>query len=305
MKLTKMPLQNRTYKGTTFSRISFFILLLLCVSMNIEAQDEKMETRSPTTQEEEKMEDDYKAFDVGVHLKNMHLWHGFIVSETPIFATNMEYNSRDKKFTAGIWGAAGFNSIDVTNDNGTPRDPNDDFRVNANYKEVSIYAVYRFSESFFVEAVSHNNFTGVAERGEELNYWSFDRDQNHNFVDLNFGYKPNPKTLLYLATILGGGQKDFVRNSDGTIDNSWTNYLEIRQNLWQKKDYNLDMIVGGAWSFFTDKTFYTEGRGNVINAALALSKKLKIGNHTIPVEVMGMWNPEKKVTVIQLDITLF
>lgn len=281
---------------------SIVFCIFFCLSNIVIAQDQDQDQDQDQEPEEvvEEMEekDDYKAFTLGGHLKNMHTWHGFVVQSGPIFATNLEFNSRNSKFTFGFWGGASFTGTDVWN-------ATSEEYVNANYKEFSIYAVYRFSDKFFAEAVTHNNFTGVEERGDKLHYWRYDKTQGYNFVDLNFGYKVTPNTLVYLATIIGGGSGDYEVQTDGALKDSWTQYLEVKSKVWEKGNSKLSLFAGGAWSFMTDKTFYTEGAGNVINVGAALAKKIKIANYELPVEVMAMWNPEKEITVLQLDITLF
>ncbi|WP_418264622.1 hypothetical protein [Flavobacterium faecale] len=246
--------------------------------------------------EETMVEDNYEPFTFGLHLKNMHLWHGFTVTPGPMAATNLEYNTRNKKFTFGFWGGAGAAS-DVTNKNGD--------QVGAHYKEFSLYTVYRFSDKFFVEAVTHNNYTGVEERGDVLRYWSYDKTQGYNFVDLNIGYQVSKSTLLYLATIIEGGSGDYQVQSDGSLKDSYTHYLEVKSKVWEKGDSHLSLFAGGAWSFITDKTFYTEGKGNFINVGATLSKNVKLGSYVLPVDVTAMWNPEKQKTVLQVDLKIF
>tara|TARA_R110000868_G_scaffold1389_1_gene10668 strand:- start:9399 stop:10322 length:924 start_codon:yes stop_codon:yes gene_type:complete len=285
-------------KASEFNHARFrFILFCMCLLFslnNLSAQDEKTEL----SEVDRSKKDDHKAFDAGVHLKNMHIWHGFVVHSGAVVATNLEYNSRNKKFTFGVWGGASLASTDVVN-----KDTGDN--VSANYKEFTIYTVYRFSDKFFTEAVSHNNYTGVEERGDKLHYWSYDKTQGYNFVDLNFGYMVSDNTLLYLATILGGGSGDYEVQNDGSFKDSWTHYLEIKSKVWEKDDYKLSLFAGGAWSFTTDKTFYTESSGNLINVGASLSKNIHIGKYKMPVEVTAMWNPEKEITVLQLDLTIF
>lgn len=242
--------------------------------------------------------DTYKAFTAGAHVKNMHLWHGFVVHPGAMIATNLEFNSRNKKFTFGVWGGASFTSIDVNNKQTGES-------VSANYKEFSIYTVYRFSDKFFAEAVTHNNYTGVEERGDVLHYWSYDKTQGYNFVDINFGFNVTPNTLLYLATIVGGGSGDYEVQTDGSLKDSWTHYFEVKSKVWQKNDSSLSLFAGGAWSFITDKTFYTKGAGNMINVGASFNEKIKLGNYKLPVEVTAMWNPEQEKTVLQVDFTIF
>ena len=244
------------------------------------------------------MQDDYKAFTAGAHVKNMHLWHGFVVHPGAMLATNLEFNSRDKKITLGVWGGASFTTINVTN-NDTGEN------VDAHYQEFSLYTKYRFSDKFFIEAVSHNNYTGVEERGDVLHYWSYDKTQGYNFVGVNFGYNMTPNTLLYFATIINGGSGDYEVQTDGSLENSWTHYFEVSSKVWEKGDSSLSLFAGGAWSFVTDKTFYTEGAGNIINVGATFSKKIAIGSFKLPVDVTAMWNPEKEKTVLQVDFTLF
>ncbi|WP_158975951.1 hypothetical protein [Cellulophaga sp. L1A9] len=251
-----------------------------------------------SAQEGEMEKDTYKAFNASGHIKNMHTWHGFVVHPGAVFATSLEYKTRDQKFTFGVWGGASLTSVDVVN-----KETGD--YVGANYQEFSIYTLYRFSDKFFIEAVSHNNYTGVEERGDKLEYWSYDKTQGYNFVDLNFGYTISDNTLLYFATILGGGSGDYEVQDDASLKNSWTHYFEVKTKVWQKDDYSLSLFAGGAWSFFTDKTFYTEGSSNIINVGATLGKDINFGNYKMPVEVTAMWNPEKEKTVLQLDITLF
>lgn len=286
--ISKERTQNNHLSKSYFkrSKLSFFALLcsaMLMVSGTVSAQENET--------------DNYKAFNASAHLKNMHTWHGFVVHPSAVIATSLEYNSRNGKFTAGFWGGASFSGVDVENANGE--------MVSAAYKEFSLYAKYRLSDKFFVEAVSHNNYTGVEERGDELHYWSYDKTQGYNFVDVNFGYNITPNTLLYLATIVGGGSGDYEVQSDGDLKDSWTHYFEVSSKVWEKGDHSLSVFAGGAWSFFTDKTFYTEGAGNVINVGATFGKKVHIGSYTLPVEVTAMWNPEKEKTVLQVDIALF
>lgn len=243
--------------------------------------------------------DNYKPFSAGAHLKNMHLWHGFVVTPGPMLATSLEYNSRDSKFTFGVWGGTSFGaSVDVTNKNTGEN-------VGAHYQEFSIYTKYRFSDKFFIEAVSHNNYTGVEERGDVLHYWSYDKTQGYNFVDLNFGYNISPNTLLYFATIINGGSGDYEVQTDGSLEDSWTHYFEVSSKVWEKDDSSLSLFAGGAWSFITDKTFYTQSAGNLINVGATFNKAVKLGNHKLPIGVTAMWNPEQEKTVLQVDFTIF
>ena len=286
-KLTLLENSSKSKKSTTQKVFQLTLGFLMLCSFNI-----------MSAQKEENKVDAYEPFSIGAHLKNMHTWHGFVVHPGALFATNIEYNTKNKKFTFGFWGGASFSSVDVENINTGEKE-------SAYYKEFSIYTKYRFSDKFFIEAVSHNNYTGVEERGDKLSYWSYDKTQGYNFVDLNFGYNLTPNTLLYFATIINGGSGDYDIKENGDLENSWTHYFEVSSKVWEKNNSSLSLFAGGAWSFITDKTFYTEGSGNIINVGATFSKKLAISNYNVPVDVTAMWNPEQEKTVLQLDITLF
>lgn len=283
-KLRKIVITKLITSQNIFQLVVF--LFMFCAVNNSYAQQEEVTV------------DSYEPFSIGAHLKNMHTWHGFVVHPGALFAANLEYNSSNKKFTFGFWGGASFSSVDVKN---IVTGENE----SAYYKEFSIYTKYRFSDKFFIEAVSHNNYTGVEERGDKLHYWSYDKTQGYNFVDLNFGYNITPNTLLYLATIINGGSGDYEVQANGDLENSWTHYFEVNSKVWENKTSSLSLFAGGAWSFITDKTFYTQGSGNIINVGATFSKKLTISSYSVPVDVTAMWNPEQEKTVLQLDITLF
>ena len=89
------------------------------------------------------------------------------------------------------------------------------------------------------------------------------------------------------------------------LKDSWTHYFEIKSKVWQSTNSNLTLFTGGAWSFITDKTFYTEDGANLINVGATFCKDIHIGSYKLPVEVTAMWNPEKEKTILQLDLALF
>ncbi|NIJ46415.1 hypothetical protein FHR24_002902 [Wenyingzhuangia heitensis] len=286
LKMNKKSQKKSAKTNHTVLTISLTLTMLFLGLMNVNAQ------------EAEKATDTYKAFDAGLRVKNMHLWHGFVVHPGAMIATNLDFYSRDKKFNFGVWGGASFSGTDVTNQTTGET-------VSSHYKEFSIYTSYKFSDKFFIEAVSHNNYTGVEERGDDLHYWSYDITQGYNFVDVNFGYNITPNTLLYLATIIGGGSGDYEVKDDGSTENSWTHYFEVKSKVWERENTSLSVFAGGAWSFLTDKTFYTNNSGNLINVGATLSKQINVGNFKLPVDVTAMWNPEQEKTVLQVDLVIF
>ena len=76
-------------KMDSVKKVTTLLILILVISF-ANAQEKEMDT--------------YKAFNASAHIKNMHTWHGFVVHPGAVFATSLEYNSRNSKFTTGLWG---------------------------------------------------------------------------------------------------------------------------------------------------------------------------------------------------------
>jgi hypothetical protein len=96
----------------------------------------------------------------------MHLWHGFVVTPGPMVATNLEYNTRDKEIYFGFGvELERLQMLQIKQD-----------KVSAADYKIFQSIQYIVSQiNFFIEAVTHNNYTGVEERGDVLHYWSYDK----------------------------------------------------------------------------------------------------------------------------------
>ena len=75
------------------------LLLFLLFTNQLQSQDGEIESPvEDVIQNETILEPkSYKAFTAGGHLKNMHIWHGFIVHHGALFATNLEFNTKNKR----------------------------------------------------------------------------------------------------------------------------------------------------------------------------------------------------------------
>ncbi|MDW7694521.1 hypothetical protein R9C00_07200 [Flammeovirgaceae bacterium SG7u.111] len=220
-------------------------------------------------------------FNIHLNVKNMHLWHGFVVTPGVMLASSIEYKSADDKFIAGLWGGASFNG---------------------SYKEFSYYTKYNFTKSFNVSLISHNNYSN----SDTIDIFSYDKETSPNFVDIVLEYTPSndiPLTL-YWSTILFGNAQDYETGIDGTLTDSYSTYVEVRHKLLHKKETKLTAFAGGAFSLVTDKTFYSEDAA-FTNFGLLLNKDIKLFSQKIPVAATAMWNLETKVGALQIDIALF
>lgn len=228
-------------------------------------------------------EDAYKPIEGHLSLRNMHMWRGFVVTPGAMTSVALEYNSKNEKLTLGLWGGASFNGT---------------------FKEYSYYGVYRFADNFYAEVVSHNNYSSQNE--EDIDMFSYNKETSPNFVDIALGYTISEEVplTLFWATILGGQAGDYEEDENGEKTNSYSNYAEAKYRLYNKDGYQLSAFAGGAFSFSTDKTFYSKG-ANFVNIGLTLNKEVEVFSKKIPMAFNGIWNPESGKGVLQIDIALF
>ncbi len=220
-------------------------------------------------------------FDIDMEIKNMHLWHGSVVTPGVMIASSIEYQSSNKKFVAGLWGGASFNS---------------------EYKEFSYYAKYSICNNFSASLINHNNYSSE----KAPNIFSYDKFTSPNFVDIVLEYTlpDNIPLTLYWSTILFGNGGDYETEADSSVTDSYSNYVELRYVFFPNKKTNLTMFAGGAFSFLTEKTFYSK-QANFVNLGLTLSRDVKLFSKEFPVSATAFWNPESKIGALQLAISLF
>jgi len=85
----------------------FFFGIFLSQSAFSQDQDNIIEERNEEKLEEK--EDEEKLFHFNLQLKNMHLWRGYHVSNSPVTAADVNYTSKNGFFKAGLWGGRSFN----------------------------------------------------------------------------------------------------------------------------------------------------------------------------------------------------
>jgi len=220
-------------------------------------------------------------FSINLNLKNMHLWHGSIVTPGIMMATAMEYQSDNKKFILGLWGGAS---------------------TDGDYKEFSYYTSYMPGNNFSISLISHNNYSN----SDDVDIFSYDKHTSPNFVDVVFEYTVSTDFPLsiYWSTILFGNGGDYTTSSDGTVTDSYSTYTELRYQFFREQETQLTLFAGGAFSPTTRKTFYSE-RANITNFGLTLNRNVDFLSRAFPVAATAFWNPETKEGALQLDIKLF
>jgi len=220
-------------------------------------------------------------FNLDLRLKNMHLWQGSVVTPGAMLATSMEYTTSDKKFLAGLWGGASFDG---------------------SYKEFSYYVNYNFTSNFYAQIVSHNNYSAMS----EPDMFSYDKYDSPNFLDFVLSYTVSDEIPLtaFWSTILFGQAGDFVVGDDGSVSNSYSNYVELKYRFFKDDDTQINAFAGGAFSFVTDETFYSS-RPDFVNVGINMTQDVRLFSKSLPVTGTAFWNPHTGIGALQIDIMLF
>ena len=254
------------YKG------SLLVALGLCLCLNLQAQDTT--ARKTDTVPVKK----YRPYNVNLQLRNMYIWRGFRVSNSPITDVDMRYTTRDGSFSAGLWGGAG---------------------LNGEYREFDYYVSYaKKGWSFAVWDI--NNFTDFP----NAKLFDYKRDSTSHFIDVSAAYqfgKAFPLSISW-STIVQG--RDTHVKSDGQLGNNYSNYVQLDYKLWEEGTTNLHVYVAGGFAFGRDKSFYGD-KPNIVNTGLTLNKELILFNHHMPVAATAMFSPEHNHGAIQLVINAF
>lgn len=173
---------------------------------------------------------------------------------------------------------------------------------NGDYKEFSYYTTYRFTDRFYTQLISHNNYSDVA----DPNIFSYDKYTSPNFLDIVLSYTISdnvPFTMLW-STILFGQGGDYEINEDGSDTNSYSTYVELSYPLFKDHKTKISACVGGAFAFATEKTFYSDNAA-IVNVGLNMIQDVTILSKNIPISGTAFWNPYSGVGALQLDIMLF
>ncbi|SHG46421.1 hypothetical protein SAMN05444483_1137 [Salegentibacter echinorum] len=219
-------------------------------------------------------------FAINVNVKNMHTWHGFVVTPGAMVAGSMDVGLFREKFRLGIWGGSSFNG---------------------EYTELSYYLNYRLGPKSILSLVSHNNYSGL----ENPNIFSWNKYHSTNFLDIVVETSVSQYFPLniYFSTILLGQGGDYEIDVEGRIEDSYSNYLEVRYPVFDNNKLRPSLFAGGAFSFFTEKTFYSE-QANMVSLGFQAERILSILNYSRTLKAKAFWNPESKRAVLELDFSL-
>ncbi|SDX06756.1 hypothetical protein SAMN05444411_10311 [Lutibacter oricola] len=225
--------------------------------------------------------------DFSVDLKSNHLWRGLVITDKPMVAvfTSVKLNE-EGSFTTGFWGGMSLsNESDGTS-----------------YKEINYYVQYA-KNGFSIGLWDLFNTRGVA----SPDVWDYDKETSGHLLDLRTSYRFGESFPLRVeADVLlfgsGDGQYDNLE-----FEKRYSTYVELSYPLVRDAKVNLNGFVGAGFSLNGDTHLYGDGQENfdLVNVGLTASKKVKLGNYTLPVSATTLWNPSLKIARVQFAATLF
>jgi len=87
-----------------FIKIIGLFIVLITTALSYGQRDYGRIPNLPKESLETKESDDsYRPFDFNLTVKNMHLWRGYRVTDEAMTAANVYYESKNRKFKAGLW----------------------------------------------------------------------------------------------------------------------------------------------------------------------------------------------------------
>ena len=91
------------------------------------------------------------------------------------------------------------------------------------------------------------------------------------------------------------------RSADNTAQ-KYSTFVYAEYPVYKKDGWQVDAGVGEAFALNRagdDHHFYGTTPG-IVHTQLKVSRDLKIGSYTLPVHVMGMWNPQSDKAFFQI-----
>lgn len=214
---------------------------------------------------------------LSVELNNNHLWRGIEVADGCVVETDLNYTFAKGHMTLGLWGG--------TNTQGT-------------YKEFNHYLSIQGAGFKFSAWDTYNFFHGATYNNRQ--YFNYSAHETGRFLNCTLDYRfqqPQFPLLLSWSTIMFGRD----RSADNTAQ-KYSTFVYAEYPVYKKDGWQVDAGVGGAFALNKagdDHHFYGTTPG-IVHTQLKVSRDLKIGFYTLPVHVMGMWNPQSDKAFFQI-----
>lgn len=243
-------------------------------------------------QEESKQKD--IPVDFKLQLKNMHLWRGLQVTNSAVAATDISVSTKNKMFTFGLWGGAGIDG----------KYKEFDYYASFQHKgfKLAVWDIYNFSDG----AAYPTGKTDLEGKviPKELKLFNYRGRETAHFVDVSLSYtfQGNFPLTLGWSTIVHGRDRGEMNKK-----NFYSSYVSASYPVLRDKFIDLELGIAGAFALDGEKgtsaNFYAKSAG-IVNVNFVASKNIVIGSYTLPVSVMGMWNPANSDGNIQVALDL-
>lgn len=256
--------------------VKYFALALVVSlsSLSLKAQEQNAEKDIPV--------------DFKLQLKNMHLWRGLQVTNSAVAATDISVSTNNRMFTFGLWGGAG---------------------IDGDYKEFDYYASFQH-KGFKLAVWDIYNFSKNAAYTDgkggikELKLFNYRGRETAHFIDIaaSYTFQGNFPLTLGWATVVHGRDRGFSNEK-----NLYSTYVSASYPVLRDKFIDLELGIAGAFALDaeegTSANFYGKSAG-IVNVNFVASKNIAIGSYTLPISVMGMWNPANNDGNIQVALDL-
>ena len=246
-------------------------LLCLVFSKNAKAfQSEKIDSLAKDSQ--------YKPINLNLQIKNMHLWRGYRVTSGAMSAVDLNYQTKNQHFKAGIWGGAGFDG---------------------QYREFDYYVGTKFGK-WSLDIWDINNFSDYP----NARIFDYSKANTSHFVDVTLNYQVSQETPINISwsTIVLG--RDSYVNDENERRSAYSNFISIDYPIMHSESDKLSVFTSYAFSFLNEANFYGS-KPNFVEIGLNYNKDFRVFNYTIPIGAKAMWNPEQGYGGLQISAQLF
>ena len=255
------------------TKVFYFLMGLLCLffSKNAEAvQTEKIDSLLKDVK--------YNPIHLNLQIKNMHLWRGYRVTSGAMSALDLNYQTENRFFKAGIWGGAGFDG---------------------KYREFDYYVGLKYAK-WSLDIWNINNFSDYP----KAKIFDYTKGNTSNFVDVTLNYQIGKKTPINVSwsTIVQG--RDLFLNNKNELKNAYSNFISIDYPLVYKESERLSFFTSYAFSFLQRVNFYGS-KPNFVEIGLNYNKNFRVFKYKIPIGAKAMFNPEQGYGGLQLSVQLF
>lgn len=107
--------------------------------------------------------------------------------------------------------------------------------------------------------------------------------------------------LISWSTILFGRDRNISNTS-----NKYSSYYYAEYPIYEKGNWRVDLGIGGAFALKEggDNAHFYGKHPGIVEVNLKISRNIILGNYTIPVSILSMWNPEENRANFQVALTL-